>query len=109
MPPVSQNQVVRIHALAPPKPTFGLPCNGCGMCCAAEPCPVSRLWLGHTEGACPALQWSDADARYRCAMVTDPAGQLRWLPAMFNTLGGRLFWRWIAAGIGCDFDAEVVE
>jgi hypothetical protein len=42
-------------------------------------------------------------------MVTDPAGQLRWLPVMFNAVGGRLFRRWIAAGIGCDFDAEVVE
>jgi hypothetical protein len=105
----STRQCVQIHAHAPAKPAIGLPCNGCGLCCAAEPCPVSRLWLGHTTGACRALQWSNVNKRYQCAMVTQPAAQLWWLPKVFNTIFGRWVHRWIAAGVGCDFDAEVSD
>ena len=104
---VSDVCVVRIHAAAPPKPAFGAPCNGCGACCAAEPCPVSRGLLGHRAGACPALQWHDGGSQYRCGMTVAPAQYLRWLPATLNPLAGRLMRRWVAIGIGCEFDAEL--
>lgn len=102
-----KDAVLRLHAAAPPKPAFGAPCNGCGACCAAEPCPLSRLLLGHRSGSCPALRWSDGEARYACGLATQPAACLRWLPARFGGLAARLARRWIAAGAGCDFDAEV--
>ncbi len=98
---------IAIHPAAPAKPALGAPCNGCGVCCAAEPCPVSRFLLGHRTGACPALQWRQPQQRYVCGMVVAPAGFLRWLPRPLQALFSRLTRRWIAAGIGCDFDAEI--
>jgi hypothetical protein len=100
-------QSIALHAAAPDKPLFGEPCNGCGACCAAAPCPVSRLLLAHRAGSCPALTWRVDQQRYVCGMVVDPAGQLRWLPRSFVAIGSRACRRWIAAGTGCDFDAEI--
>lgn len=97
---------IAIHPAAPPKPALGAPCNGCGVCCAALPCPLSRLLLGHRVGACPALHWSERQHRYECGMVTKPASFLRWLPPRWNAFAGRRCARWIAAGIGCDADIE---
>jgi len=100
-------QIIRIHAQAPQKPAAGKPCNGCGLCCAAEPCPVSRLLLSHRHGPCPALIWEPAPARYVCGMVKTPARFLKHLPQAVEKTAGRLFRRWIAADTACDFDAEV--
>jgi hypothetical protein len=97
---------ITIHLAAPPKPSLGAPCNGCGVCCAAQPCPVSRLLLGHRTGACPALQWRESEHRYFCGMAIAPANFLRWLPQGWSAFCGRRFARWIAAGIGCDSDIE---
>jgi hypothetical protein len=63
--------------------------------------------LGHRNGPCPALDWQAAESRYRCGMVAAPAHYLRWLPVALNPLAGRLMRRWVAVGIGCDFDAEL--
>lgn len=88
---------VILHALAPEKPEPGAPCNGCGVCCAIAPCPLSRCLLGHRGGVCPALTWEEN--RYVCGLVVTPTGVARWLPRAFVL-------RWIAAGQGCDCDAE---
>ena len=101
--------LIEIHAAAPAKPVLGASCNGCGLCCAAEPCPVSRLLLGHLTGHCPALTWNSPESRYLCGMVVSPVSHLRWLPAGWNAYLGRRFQRWIAAGKGCDFDAVLIE
>lgn len=100
-------QLIRLHAAVPPKPTLGAPCNGCGVCCAAEPCPLSRLLLGHRRDVCPALDWREDERRYVCGLATRPAAHLRWLPRAAGPLFAPLVRRWIAAGKGCDFDAEV--
>jgi hypothetical protein len=97
---------VRLHAAAPPKPPLGAPCNGCGVCCALEPCPVARFLLGVRSGACPALAWDDGAARYQCDMVRRPGRHLRWLPASLEAWAARRCRRWVAAGLGCDCDAE---
>jgi hypothetical protein len=104
----ADDSFITIHPAAPPKASVGQPCNGCGVCCAAEPCPVSRLLLGHRSGACPALEWREAERRYFCGMVTAPARFLRWLPQRCGAFCGRRFARWIAAGIGCDSDIETL-
>ncbi|WP_295853336.1 hypothetical protein [uncultured Xylophilus sp.] len=94
--------VVWIQPAAPPKPPVGAPCNGCGLCCLAEPCPVGMLVSRRRHGACDALRWDDAQGRYFCGMVSDPRGVLgrrwRWIAPWI----GRRARRWIAAGIGCD-------
>ncbi len=99
---------IAIHPAAPSKRAFGATCNGCGICCAARPCPVSRLLLGHRTGACPALQWQEADRRYVCGMAIAPASCLRWLPQRWSAFAGRRCARWIAAGLGCDSDIEAL-
>ena len=99
---------IAIHPAAPPKPGFGTPCNGCGVCCAALPCPVSRLLLGHRAGACPALQWREVERRYVCGMVVAPASFLHWLPQRWEAFVGRRCARLIATGLGCDSDIEAL-
>lgn len=91
---------VTLHRAAPGKPAVGAPCNGCGICCALEPCPLSRFLLGHRAGSCPALTWQGGGThgRYVCGLVVAPTGIVRWLPQ-------RLRLRWIGAGCGCDCDA----
>ncbi len=87
-------QAIRIHAAAPDKPAWGAACNGCGVCCLAEPCPVGMVISGRRRGACRALRWHAATSRYRCGLMSVPV--LRPIVA-----------RWIAAGRGCDSDAAV--
>jgi hypothetical protein len=96
-----------LHAAAPAKPAGGAPCNGCGVCCALLPCPLSRFLLGHRAGACPALTWRGADERYVCGLAAAPAAHLRWLPRVLAPLASRLARRWISVGSGCDCDAEI--
>jgi hypothetical protein len=95
---------IDIHPAAPSKPAVGAACNGCGICCLVEPCPVGMLVSRRRHGACHALQWSDAQQRYLCGMVVDPAAHLprgmRWTAVLWRRWARRL----IAAGIGCDCD-----
>ncbi|HYR25424.1 MAG TPA: hypothetical protein VEQ09_06320 [Aquabacterium sp.] len=96
------HQVIHIHPDAPGKPPEGAPCNGCGVCCLAEPCPVGMLVSRRRRGACVALRWSVAQGCYRCGLLeTDALGGL-W----------RKLWRgWarrlISAGSGCDASLEI--
>lgn len=100
-------QLIRIHPAAPPKPAEAAPCNGCGVCCAAEPCPVGVLVSGHRRGACRALQWAGDERRYRCGLATAPQSVLL-LPPRLAPLVRRLVLRWISAASGCD-SSLVVE
>ena len=98
---------IELHRLAPTKPKTGQPCNGCGVCCAVEPCPVAMLFLLQRRGRCHALQWQAADGRYACGMVVAPGDYLRWLPIRMKPWASRWFARRIAAGLGCDSDIEI--
>jgi hypothetical protein len=102
-----KQQVIRIHAEAPPKPALGAPCNGCGVCCASEPCPVGVLVSRRRSGACKALLWNPREQRYRCGVMAEPERftHLRW--RWLNRLATRLAARMIAAGRGCDSAVEV--
>lgn len=97
-------RVILIHPLAPSKPAVGEPCNGCGVCCATEPCPLGIVVSRRLRGACAALQWDAAGGRYRCGVVDEPR---RWLPVLPAAWARRLAARWIAAGQGCDSHVEV--
>lgn len=105
------SRVVWIHPEAPPKPEVGAPCNGCGLCCLAEPCPVGVLVTRRTQGVCKALEWSSSSARYECGVLKHPTRHLglpglsRWSAmSLLNRLLRRWAARMIAAGIGCDAD-----
>ncbi len=99
-------RTILIHPAAPPKPALGAPCNGCGLCCLAEPCPLGVLVSRRRTGACAALRWSKADARYWCAMVADPASAAGLRHPLLVRGVSALARRWIAAGVGCDAHLE---
>ena len=101
-------QVIRLHPAAPAKPAEAAPCNGCGVCCAAEPCPIGVLVSGRRSGACAALLWNDDGDLYRCGLVGAPGVVLPRLPAALAPVVSRLARRWISAASGCD-SSLVVE
>ena len=109
--------VIHIQPEAPPKPALGQPCNGCGVCCLLEPCPLGVLLSRRRQGACMAVRWSAADQRYVCGSLSVPdevarAALPRWLQALARPLAAGLRrWapRWIAAGSGCDSSLEVAR
>lgn len=103
------HQIIHIHPDAPPKPDLGTPCNGCGVCCLTEPCPLGMLLSRRRTGACAALRWEAVQARYVCGAITDAARVwgVPWLPPF---LARWLAWwarRWVAAGKGCDASLDV--
>lgn len=99
-------EIIHLHRAAPAKPAPGQPCNGCGVCCALETCPAGRLRFLRAAGPCPALEWSAGEQRYRCGLLARPGHYLK-LPAALAPLAARCLARSIAAGRGCDCDAEV--
>lgn len=106
--------VIHIHPEAPPKPAVGAPCNGCGVCCLVEPCPLGVLLSRQRRGACQALRWNADRTQYQCGAVLAPQAVLqRALPAGWGAFSRllapvlpRLAKRWIAAGTGCDSTLE---
>lgn len=94
--------ILWLHPDAPAKPSEGAPCNGCGLCCLSEPCPLGMVVSRRRTGTCVALRWSEDDHRYRCAMVADPGGVTGWTHPWAVRALSRLARRWIAAGAGCD-------
>lgn len=102
----AKRRVVHLHALAPAKPHTGAACNGCGLCCAAEPCPLGMLLSRRRRGACAALRWSPRERRYLCGALAEPGLWLPWLPSRWAR---SLVRRWIAAGVACDADLAAVD
>ncbi len=109
-------QRIAIEPLAPAKPSLDTPCNGCGVCCLSEPCPLGILLSGRRTGACTALNWDPRATRYHCgALISPQAVLLTRLPRAFRGLApvlarwlARLAPRWIAAGTGCDCTLQVL-
>ncbi len=101
------HRIIHIHPDAPRKPAVGLPCNGCGVCCLDEPCPVGIVVSRRLTGPCQALEWHPTDKHYRCAMAENPQVHLPWLPTRAVPWARRMVLRWIAAAKGCDSTLEV--
>jgi hypothetical protein len=106
---VTTYQIIRIHPMAPPKPAWGDNCNGCGVCCAAEPCPVGVLVSGRRQGACSALEWQEAARRYVCGVVAAPERHLGAGLGRIASIFPTLLQRMISAGSGCDSDARLID
>lgn len=99
--PAAAARRVIVLRQTPAKPPKGQPCNGCGFCCAAEPCALARELLDCTEGPCLALE-HDGGRTY-CGLVRRPARYLTVtgedLPA---TAFSALFAGLLRLGAGCD-------
>lgn len=87
---------------APEYPGYGMPCNGCGFCCAAEPCQIAVDYAGAAEGPCPAMQF-EGD-RFVCGMVRNPSRYMD-VPPFADEIIGAMFARALGVGKGCDSDA----
>lgn len=106
-------RTITIHPRAPAKVALGTACNGCGVCCLYEPCPLGMLLSRRRSGACLALRWQQD--RYRCGVLVDTRGVLsqalprsaQWLEPALAGLLRRVGARWIAAGTGCDSNLQV--
>jgi hypothetical protein len=94
-----RHRVILLEPDSPPKPAPGEACNGCGVCCAAEPCPLGQGLSRRRHGACDALVWQGGEKRYVCGVLDDPR---HWLPLLPSGAARWLARRWIAAGTGCD-------
>ncbi|MBI2732700.1 MAG: hypothetical protein HYX44_05175 [Aquabacterium sp.] len=105
------HQVIHIHPEAPAKPAVGEPCNGCGVCCLAEPCPVGVIVSRKRHGACKALVWSQSDGRYFCGLLVGAASGSGNAGAWWRRWARAAWLRWarrmISAGSGCDASLEV--
>jgi len=100
------DQVIHIHSQAPAKPGFGETCNGCGVCCLAEPCPLGVLISRSRIGPCKALVWADGQQQYRCGALNSASPSTSLIAGGFVRLRNRVVGRWIAAGNGCDCDLD---
>ena len=113
----AESPIIFIHDQAPAKPVLGAACNGCGLCCLLEPCPLGMVLSQRRTGACQALRWQESLGRYQCGALVAPqdvlpqalprrwAGLARWLAPVLRRWAGR----WIAAGLGCDSTVERVH
>lgn len=104
--PLPTQQVIHIQSLAPAKPAFGKACNGCGVCCLAEPCPLGVLLSRSRVGPCKALVWVEGGRQYRCGALADASARTGPFAAGLARLRNRVVGRWIAAGSGCDCDLD---
>ena len=106
--------MLHIERDAPQKPPLDAPCNGCGLCCLMEPCPLGVVLSRRRFGSCDALRWQADQRVYRCGAITAPmdvlrerlAGPFQVALPLLTWLLKRLARHWIAAGTGCDFDAQ---
>ena len=96
-----------LRADAPAKPAVGEACNGCGVCCSLEPCPVGMLLSRRRHGSCAALRWDAGAGRYLCGLISAPDEVLTRWPRALRPWIQRQARRWIASGSGCDADWEV--
>ena len=112
--PKTPDQIL-IFAQAPIKPVLGAPCNGCGVCCLLEPCPLGVALSGTRQGRCHALRWDRRALIYRCGAITQPRevlaqrlpAWLHWVVLPLASVLAVFAIRWVAAGQGCDCDAEL--
>lgn len=101
-------RTIDLHIDAPGKPAIGQPCNGCGVCCALETCPIAMLRFLRRRGPCPALIWRPERSRYVCDLLEQPGQYLPLLPASHDW-ARRILARGIAAGQGCDCTAVLED
>ena|SRR5215213_522630 len=73
--------------IKPAKPLYGDPCNGCGLCCLSEQCPISLDMFGDV-GICPALV--DEGERWSCGLIVKPELFFHHLPDEISRLTAML-------------------
>jgi hypothetical protein len=90
-------------ARLPLKPSIGSPCNGCGMCCAMEPCGLAREFIPDHPAEGPCLALEHEAGRFLCGMIRRP-GHYMQLPDWADAHMGGIFADALGAGKGFDAD-----
>lgn len=100
---------VRLERLVglPQKPARGARCNGCGMCCAVEPCRLAAELLNCTKGPCIALERDET--RTYCGLVRRPAHYMFGQDVPESETGRFSVMLASMLGIGTECDADDVE
>lgn len=86
----------------PKKPPEGQACNGCGLCCALQPCPIAVELLQAVERPCPALEFGDG--RFWCGLARTPSRYLDTPRAGDRPIGAMVRLE-LGIGEGCDTGA----
>ena len=76
---VTTTKTIFIEPLAPTQAVdLARPCNGCGVCCLAQPCPLGHVAVG-ADARRLALPCAGTQTRrvYRCGAVAQPGDMLR--------------------------------
>lgn len=82
------------------KPEFNSPCNGCGQCCKAEACNLSRDLLKSEATPCIALEFDNN--RYWCVLVRNPGVYLDVDNGLARRTVSPIFAYMLGLGVGCD-------
>lgn len=54
------SDIIHIPPFATPaKPTFGSPCNGCGLCCHREVCGIGQIAFSTDQAPCPGIVYKE--------------------------------------------------
>jgi hypothetical protein len=86
-----------------PKPRYGAPCNGCGLCCKLEVCGAGEIALaalGHPAQA-PCFFLAEIEGLYRCKLVMIEAAKLDRMPEKKTIIADSL-----GIGWGCTMPDE---
>ncbi len=83
------------------KPAYGSPCNGCGLCCKNELCPLGAFVFNDWKGPCPALH--ENDGQFSCGLVNKPETYAPVLTAISGKDAmSKAALHLIGSGAGCD-------
>jgi hypothetical protein len=83
----------------PNKPRYGEACNGCGLCCAIQLCPVAEIMFEGASAPCPALKMAPDGSRTYCQLVAIEK-EFGLAPLVQKVLG---------IGNGCGMEDEVIQ
>lgn len=83
----------------PRKPPEGAACNGCGLCCAVQLCPLALEFLDAAAAPCPAMEF--ADGRFWCGLARRPSRYFG-VPAFSNRMLRPMVHEALSIGEGCD-------
>lgn len=108
-----------IESVSLDKPTYGDPCNGCGVCCIAQVCALGEA-LGDDQNCKALIQ--NPDRTFSCGLVADPYRFIsedslavwRAIDAMSDGNAGEEALRKsnaeaLGAGRGCDSDDDAAQ
>ena len=88
-----------VAAGPPKKPPEGTACNGCGLCCAVQLCPLAVEFIVDAAAPCPAMEF--ADGRFWCGLARRPSRYFG-IPVSGTRLIRALVHAELSIGEGCD-------